>query len=152
MDLTLGLRLAAEVVEVTPNFDQIPNSSKKCHLTIFKTDDGQEYRGQVCNDQSSVPFAAGDIIDIAIRKHTRGIYTFDLERVHKAEFVLADVLAKDIKSISQLSPPHLNVNGTPGALALSAAVQHNQNRPGIKADMVITDAEIFAEFLRINTY
>lgn len=151
MDLALGLRLAAEVVEVTPNFEQIPNSTKKCHLTIFMTDDGQQYRGQLCSDQTSVPYKAGDVIQIAIRKFTRGIYTFELERVipQTGNKITLD---KKAEVLPEILPPVWNINGTPGALALTAAVQHNQNRIGIKAEDVLSDAEKFAEFLRVNTF
>lgn len=151
MELAIGLRLSAEVVEVTPNFDQIPNSTKKCHLTIFRTDDGQDYRGQLCSDQASVPYKSGDTIQIAIRKLTRGTYTFELERVIPAN-PQGPIKPKQSDEEIPLLPPVWNITGTPGHLALLAAVQHNQNRIGIKAEDVLADAELFAEFIRTNTF
>lgn len=148
MELAKGARLSVGVVEVTPNFEKIPNSDKNCHLTIFQTDDGAEYRGQMCTNATSVPYKVGDNIHIAIRAFTKGIYTFDLERVIPGE---SSVDTSKMK-ISDLTPPHLNVNATPGAIALMAAVQHNQNRVNKTAEDIIRDADIFAEFLRNNTF
>lgn len=146
--LANGLRTSAEVVEVVENFDQIPNSNTKCHKTLFRLDDGSEYTGQVCSQDTRVPFETGDTIDIVIKSFTRGIYTFTVEKVTGFREIK---LSQAGTQVPQTNFGYLNVAGTPGAIALQAAVHHNTHRVNITPEKILEDAAKFLDFLRTNT-
>lgn len=157
--LSVGFRATVEVVDVTANFDSFlkGNDTMYCHLVVFRLDDQSEYRGQQCVATKTPAFMAGDIIDIAIKSLTKGIYTFSLEKVHPkmASESMKDRLLKhaaEAVSVSDINPPVYNIAGSPGALALHAAVVHYSHRANVTPENVLETANIFAEFLRNNTF
>lgn len=158
-NLPVGFRATVEVVDVTANFDSFDKGNDKmyCHLVVFRLDDQSEYRGQQCVTTKTPTFMAGDIIDIAIKSFTKGIYTFSLDKVHPKlpTTNIREALLKttaELASVDNLNPPVYNIANSPGVFALQAAVAHNANRVGMTAGSVLKDAEAFVEFLRNNTF
>jgi len=147
--LLKGLTATARVVGIQEDFDQYEARKTEvgglihCHLTTFVLD-GEEFRGQLCTPNQSVPYAVGDDIEITIKSFTREIYTFDLLSVYAK--------SEEENNKKPVQRPTLSIlTGTPGEIALRLAVQHHANRPvGSTAEVFITANE-FKEYLLNNT-
>jgi len=156
--LAIGFKGTVAVLEVQPCFDSYAakpsGETMWCHLATFEIEDGSQYRGQVCASSTIPTFNAGDIMDIAVKSYTKGIYTLAIESVispKKIQDKLPKAMETEGWQDSYLASPIKNLYGTPGDLAIKHAVAHHQNRLGATAADVIRDAEIFAEFIRNNT-
>lgn len=153
--LAKGLKTKGVVLEIEEDFDFFQDTksevggTRHCHKALIKVD-GLDYDCQYCSSSEHLTeFEVGDTVEFEVKSFSRNIHTIGF--IGCTKFVKSTEPAyKKVVSAYKTSG-HMNLAGTPEAIALQCATQYFTYRP--QADeLAVTDmADVFCKWLR-STY
>lgn len=149
--LAKGLKTKGQVIEIEENFDRPFQDTKSevggiryCHKLVIKVG-GIDYDCQYCSMQEHLAeFTVGDILHFEIKAFTRNIHTIAVISVKKFE---ASAPAWKTQTFAPVGG-HMNLAGTPEAIALQCATQFHTYRQQSSEIEVTEMADIFCKWLR----
>lgn len=148
--LAKGLKTKGQVLEVEENFDFFQDTksefggTRHCHKFLVKVDN-MDYDCQYCSSSEHLTeFQVGDTVEFEVKSFSRNIHTIAFISCVKffagaKEMILSPVVA------------HINMAGTPEAIALQCAAQFFTYRSQADEIAVTEMADTFCKWLR-STY
>lgn len=153
--LAKGLKTKGLVLEIEEDFDKFQDTksdvggTRHCHKALIKVD-GLDYDCQYCSSSEYLTeFGVGDTLEFEVKSFSRNIHTIAV--ISSVKFSSSSQSAAVRNFTSPNSSGHLNMAGTPEAIALQCATQFYTYRPQASEIEVTDMADIFCKWLR-STY
>lgn len=153
--LAKGLKTTGLVLEIEEDFDKFQDTksdvggTRHCHRALIKVDN-MDYDCQYCSSSEHLTeFQVGDTVEFEVKSFSRNIHTIGFISCVRFQSNMGQAFNPNPPPLQLLG--HINMAGTPEAIALQCATQFYTYRPNADQLEVTTMADDFCKWLR-STY